>query len=319
MDVSPSVYEHAAFLIGCTPWEVSRSADLLFRAHATAYRTYRHAPIMPGIDIYNLEAEAYGAVLEAPWETAVPAVRPFLEETAALLELPRFDPATDGRIPMQIAVAGRLREAFPDADIRVPIAGPFSIAANLVGFDRLLLEAATDPSLVRKALLHLVDAQVGFAAAVKEAGVDVTFFESAACPPLLSPSQFRRIELPALSEIMIRIAEVVGHPIPCIIGGNTTPIIEPLLEMGTGYLICPFETDQSAFLEKVRNRTEVRVRVNCDLRIIQRGPWEAIRAESDRVIALAKSRENTCVGTGSLAYDTPTAHVLRLMDHVRKA
>ncbi|MBN2295787.1 MAG: hypothetical protein JXM70_25375, partial [Pirellulales bacterium] len=60
MDISPSVYEHAAQLIGATPWQASRDAELMFCAHAEAYRRYRHTPIMPGIDIYNLEAEAYG-------------------------------------------------------------------------------------------------------------------------------------------------------------------------------------------------------------------------------------------------------------------
>jgi len=63
MDISPSVYEHAAFLIGRTPWEVSRDAELIFEAHAAAYRTYRQTPVMPGIDIYNLEPEAYGGVV----------------------------------------------------------------------------------------------------------------------------------------------------------------------------------------------------------------------------------------------------------------
>ena len=64
MDISPSVYEHAAFLIGRTPWEVSRDGELIFQAHAEAYRRYRQTPIMPGIDIYNLEPETYGAVIE---------------------------------------------------------------------------------------------------------------------------------------------------------------------------------------------------------------------------------------------------------------
>ena len=41
MDFSPSVYEHAAFLIDRTPWDVSRDADLLFEAHAEAFRRYR--------------------------------------------------------------------------------------------------------------------------------------------------------------------------------------------------------------------------------------------------------------------------------------
>jgi hypothetical protein len=36
MDISPSVYEHAAALIGRTPWEVSRDPELLYAAHAEA-------------------------------------------------------------------------------------------------------------------------------------------------------------------------------------------------------------------------------------------------------------------------------------------
>jgi len=57
MELSPSIYEHAAAVISRTPWETSRDEELLFAAHAAAYRLYRHTPIMPGIDIYNLEAD----------------------------------------------------------------------------------------------------------------------------------------------------------------------------------------------------------------------------------------------------------------------
>ncbi len=32
MQVSPSVYEHAAKMIGRNPWEVSRDEDLIFEA-----------------------------------------------------------------------------------------------------------------------------------------------------------------------------------------------------------------------------------------------------------------------------------------------
>ena len=74
MELSPSVYEHAAAVIGLPPWEVSRDPELLFRAHAESHRLYRQTPIMPGIDIYNLEAEAYGAVVENPGGFGIPAI-----------------------------------------------------------------------------------------------------------------------------------------------------------------------------------------------------------------------------------------------------
>ncbi len=317
MNISPSIYEHAAKLIGATPWEASRDPELMFRAHAEAYRRYRHTPIMPGIDIYNLEAEAYGGHIDKPDGINIPVIAsPIFETTAQLQDLTPLDPQRDGRIPMQIDVARRLGETFPGADIRVPVAGPFSIASNLVGFETLIMDSALQPEIVGASLLHLVEGQVAFARAVKAAGVDVTFFESAACPPMLSPNGFREVELPALKSSMNRIAQVVGHPVPCIIGGNTAPIVEAMLETGTAYLICPFETDQAAFMAKVADRPDVQIRVNCDVRIISLGQRDQIRAEADRVIQLIGDRQNTTIGTGSLPYEANPDNVLYMMEYV---
>jgi uroporphyrinogen decarboxylase len=317
MEVSPSIYEHASRFIGRTPWEVSRDGDLIYQAHAGAYEYYRHAPIMPGIDIYNLEPEAYGAVIDQPSGHNIPAIcRIPFEEVAELLDLPPLDPATAGRIPVLIEAAARLAARFPEADIRVPVSGPFSIASNLVGFDTLLMEVATDPELVARVLMHLCEGQVRFARAIKEAGLDVAFFESAACPPMLSPKLFREVELPALSDLMNRIGEVVGHPVPCIIGGNTAPIVEAMLETGSGYLIAPFETDQELFLQKVAARLDVRIRINIDLRLLVSGTRDQIAAEADRVLALAATRPNVCLGTGALPYETDPENVRFLQQYV---
>ena len=319
MQISPSIYEHAAKMIGETPWRVSRDEELLYQAHAEAYRIYRHAPIMPGIDIYNLEVEAYGAELAEPFGNAIPAVRchPF-RTIDEIFKLPPINAKVDGRIPMQLNVAKRLAETFPEAIVRVPISGPFSIASNLLGFEQILLEVADRPDHVREALQHLVEGQLSFARGVREVGCDITFFESAACPPMLSPKLFRQIELPALKKILTGMGEIIGRPIPCIIGGNTCPIVEAMLETGTGYLACPFETDQVAFLEKVKNRPDVQIRINCDLRIISSGTKEQIRYEADRVLRLCQMHPNVCLGTGAIPYETPTENVLDLIDYVSK-
>lgn len=317
MDISPSVYEHAAALIGRTPWDVSRDPELLFAAHAEAYRVYRHTPIMPGIDIYNLEAEAYGAKVENPGGFGIPAVsRPILQSAAGLLDFKPLHPRRDGRIPMQIQVAARLAQAFPETQVRVPVSGPFSIASNLVGFENLLCDVATDPDAVAQALMHLVAGQVAFAEEIREQGVDVAFFESAACPPLLSPAMFRRVELPALKAILGGMAQVLGHPVPCIIGGDTTPILDAMLETGTSYVVAPYETNQEAFLKKLWDRTEIRVRVNSGAEVISRGPWERIRADADRILRLVQGRPNVCLGTGALPYETPPENVLQLREYV---
>ncbi|MHB8897797.1 MAG: uroporphyrinogen decarboxylase family protein [Thermoguttaceae bacterium] len=319
MDCTPAVYEHAAFLIGRTPWEVSRSADLTFEAHAAAYRTYGHAPVVVSIDIYNLEAEAYGARVARPRDTGIPAILdPLCRSLDEVRRLPPFDPASAGRIPLVLEAAGRLSHQFPDADVRLPLAGPMSIASNLLGIEPLLLEIVSDPEAAADALMHLVQGQVRLARAVVDAGLDVAFFESAAAPPLLSPRMFRQVELPALKAIMEGTAELVGHPVPCVIGGNTEPILPALLETGTGYLINPIETDQEAFMRGVRDRTDVRIRINASPRIVAQGSREELRAEVERIAALAGGRPNTCLGTSALPYETPPENVLYIQELCRQ-
>lgn len=310
MDCTPAVYEHAAYLIGRTPWEVSRDVDLTYEAHAAAYRRYRHSPVVVSIDIYNLEGEAYGATVAEPRGTGIPAIlEPLCKSVEELGQLAPFDPQTAGRIPLVLAAARRLAEEFPEADVRIPMAGPMSIASNLLGIEPILMDIITRPKATTEALLNLVDGQLQFARAVVAAGLDVAFFESAAAPPLLSPQMFRDVELPALKAIMEGTATIVGHPVPCVIGGDTEPILDSLLETGTGYLINPIETDQEAFMRKIWDRTEIRVRVNASPKIMAQGTREELRAEVERIAKISAGRENTCFGTSALPYETPPENV----------
>lgn len=315
MDCGVAVYEHAACLIGRRPWDVSRDAELMFQAHAVAYRRYHHAPIVASIDIYNLEAEAYGAVIYEPQGNGIPAVtQPICDSVDALAQLPLFDPATAGRIPMTLEVAEHLRAEFPEADVRIPMAGPMSIASSLMGIESLLCDMISRPDAARAALIHMADGQVRFCEAIARAGLDVAFFESAASPPLVSPAMFRQVELPALSSIIDRCSQVLGHPISCVMGGDTEPVLDALLETGTGYVICPIETDQAAFMEKIRDRTEIRVRVNTSPALMAQGTPQQIQQDVERIIRLCGDRPNVCVGTSALPYETPPENVLWIQE-----
>jgi len=69
-------------------WEVSRDPELLFAGHRAAYLEYRHRPIAVGIDIYTLEAEAYGAKIEQPSGNGIPAVQePLVASIEEVLQL----------------------------------------------------------------------------------------------------------------------------------------------------------------------------------------------------------------------------------------
>lgn len=301
---TPAVYEHAARLIGRSPWDVSRDPELMFAGHRAAYLEYHHQVIAVGIDIYNLEAEAYGARIEACEDDAIPAIhQPLLSSLEEGLDLEPLDPARAGRIPMLLAVGQRLKHEFPDADVRIPVAGPFSIAFNLRGISNLCEDVALRPEATLKLLMRLAENQAVLCRAIAAVGLDIAFFESAAAPPILSPRQFREVELPALRRILELAAECLGHSVPCIMGGNTYLILDDLLSTGTNYLVCNVETDQAAFVEYVsRTHPEVKIRVNLDPGVVACAEPERIYRGIDRIIGIAAGRSNCVMGTGALPF-----------------
>ncbi len=315
---TPVVYEHAARFVGRTPWDVSRDAGLMFEAHRRAYLAYHHQVIVVGIDIYNLEAEAYGAKIEAVEGDAIPAVHePMFSSVEQGIGLKPFDPGRDGRVAMAISVGQRLKKEFPDADVRIPVAGPFSIAFNLRGINGLCEESALEPELTAKFLMRLAENQSVFCRAVAKAGLDVAFFESAAAPPMISPRQFHELELPALCHVLSVAAECVGHPVPCILGGNTYPVLDDLLATGTQYLVCNVETNQAAFVERAgQTHPHVKIRVNLDPGVVACNDPKKIYRAIDRVLEIVGTRTNCVMGTGALPLETPPGNIQLIRDYV---
>ena len=318
MDFCPSVYEHAARVVGKRPWEISRNAEALAEAHIRAFQLYEHSPVVIGVDIYNLEPEAYGAIIKEPSDNAIPAIstHPLCKVVDILTQKP-LDPQRDGRIPMILEVGQRVAEKLPEANVRIPLSGPFSIACNLTGFDTLLCETVLSPGLVERALNHLVAGQVNFCREVIHRGLDIAFFESAAAPPLLSPQSFREVELEPLKKIIKETTEIVRHPVPCVIGGDTYPILDAIIETGTGYVICPCETNQAAFMSKMQDHPDVMVRINMDHRVLASTNIDEVYTEADRVISLAANRKKVCLGTGAIPYETKPEVILKLREYCR--
>jgi hypothetical protein len=317
---TPVVYEHAARFVGRTPWEVSRDAELLFEGHRRAYLEYRQQVIAVGIDIYNLEAEAYGARVEGCGGDAIPAIHePLWRSLDEGLAIPPFDPDRAGRVPLLLEVGRRLKREFPEADVRIPVAGPFSIAFNLRGISNLCEDAVLRPEATAAMLMRLAENQRGLCQSVARAGLDVAFFESAAAPPILSPRQFRAIELPALKRAMAVAGECVGHAVPCIMGGNTCPIVGDLLATGTSYLACNIETDQAAFVATVRRtHPDVTIRVNLDPGVVACSDVERIHRAIDRVEAIVAGQGKCVMGTGALPLETPPENIRLIREYLAR-
>lgn len=317
IEFSPVIYEHAAKLINKSPWEVSRSSEFFFKAHLEAYRRYGHSPVVIGIDIYNLEAEAYGATLNEPGKNEIPSISmPLFSSAQDILNFRIFDPKHDGRLPLVIAAGKKLKQKLPEIDIRIPVSGPFSVASNLISVENLVIESVMSPDLVKQAMEYLTIGQLRFCEEICKNNLQISFFESAAAPPLISPQTFKDILQPALKKLFHSISQQTNQKPAFIIGGDTTPILESILEIGTNYIICPTETDQLSFIEKMKSFPDIMVRINMNANVMISTNWNEVKHEVDRVLAIAKKRDNVCIGTGVLPYETDPNLVFRIRDYI---
>lgn len=292
----PFACDHAAFLIGRRPWEVSRDPQLLFEAQRQAIQEYDLRLCLAGIDIYNAEAEALGCAVAEPEGNNSPAIfRPLYSELSAIQNL-AFDPEKDGRLPMIMQTAARLKENFPACDVRVPVCGPFSLAGHLLGMENLLCAAADNPAGVKEKLLQLAGILRRYVRAIYKRRLNVAVFESSASPPLLAPLLFEKLAAPALRLIFDDAFSARRAAPALIIGGNTLPIIAPLLALQPAYIICPVETDQQKFMAKISPRGNLRVRINMSpAGFLASTPADALQ-EARRALALARRVKNTSVG-----------------------
>lgn len=305
MIFSPGIYEHAAALIERTPWEVSRSGDLLAEAHRVAWECYHHPLVVAGIDVYNLEPEAYGAVIREPSGTNIPSISKHpCGEVDGLLELPMLDPLAHARIRDTLEAGVALQHACPGAEVHIPLCGPFALAIGLLGMNELLIAVVEDPQLLKEGMTHLLEGQKTYLRAIHEAGLKPILFESGTTPPLLPTDVFRQIEAPLLKELFDHARDLAGKPPACVVGGDAAKIAASLLEAGPGWVIAPSETDQADFLETARAFPGVHVRVNMPANGLLDSSPEKIKEEAERCRALALTRPNTSVGCGVVPYET---------------
>ena len=293
MKFEPISYDHAAQLIGKRPWDVSKNAELLADAHLEAMEKYKLEGCVIGLDIYNVEIEAYGCEIIEPSGNGVPAAgKPIIHEMDEIASL-QLDPYNDGRIPMVLDAAQLVAKKNPDADVRIPLSGPFTIACHLLGMENMICELFINPEPAVAALMHLADNQLRYARAAMEKGFKVTLFESSVTPPLLSPQLFSDNVLPALNKIMKKL----DGDTHLIIGGDTVHILDAICSLSPSYIICPFETDQDKFMSLIPDNKKMTTRVNMNPAVFIPGNHEAAIAEAKRVFDLASQYRNTSVGT----------------------
>jgi len=313
----PSIYEHGAALIGHTPSETARSEELLVQGQLAAYELYHHPLVSVGLDIYNIEAEALGGIVDFPDDATLPSLRaPLIASPSDLKKLRIPNPTTDGRMPLLLGACRRLKAALP-VPVSGTVVGPFTLAAILRGYEDFTMDMLEEPDFAIEQLHFAAEAGFAFAAAYHELGVNVAINDSWIAQPLCSPDFYRTFAKPIETDLISRLVAIGVAQVSLVSGGNTTAIAADMIATGTSYIMADWGCDRRAFRALCEPRG-VMLRASIPSGMVELGNEAELEDAVCKVMADCKTYPKFVFGCGVLSYDTPPEHVLLLKRLVEK-
>ena len=316
----PSIYEHGAAVIGVTPSEASQDPGLMARAAIESFRRYGHDLITVGIDIYNIEAEAFGCPVRRFTDSSIPAIEGHpLGDTEQLdsssLAIPRE--ASSNRLGLIVeACRTAMREVGEETVVYACMGGPFSQAVELRGFDRLVADMLETPEAVHALLEKTTALSIAHALRLSQTGVGVNIYESWATLPLISPAIFRDFVVPYEKRIVRAVREKHSTPGPAVImGGDTSALIDFFIETGTSLVVADYMTDFTFMRTRLAAAGSSMVIRGClDPKKIGRGDWAGLAEPIQALARKARGLDAYAWGCGCVPLTTPRENVLRFKE-----
>jgi uroporphyrinogen decarboxylase len=309
----PTIYEHAAALIQKTPSEVARDPALIVDAQLSAFEKYRHDLVTVGVDIYNVEAEALGCKIKYFESTDIPGIKEILlHEKERLHHLKVPDPECDGRMPVLLHAASKIRSEIGDkVFVAGTIVGPFTLAAIIRGIRGLLLDIYEDPFFFQRVLDFARQVGERYGKAMIVRGLGVAINESFSTTPFLSKQLYADLVFPVQRRIVRFFRDEGAENIGLIIGGDTAPFADFLVRTGTSILIADYNTDLEAY-KAIAQRAGVVLRGNVNPSLLERASQEELLRVARCVLRHGKPGGRFLLGTGVVPYHTDPRNILAL-------
>mgnify|MGYP000032391358 CR=1 FL=1 len=314
----PSIYEHGARVLGCAPVDAARSADAMAQAAIASWETYRHDLVTVGIDIYNIEAEAFGCRVSSGDHASIPGIvsHPLADQDELnpdVLTLPQPGPAN--RLGLIVEASARVRARIGgEVWVNGCMGGPFSQAVELRGFENLVADMREAPERVHALLEKTTALSLQQAARLSEAGCGVNLFESWATIPLIDPPTFGAYVVPYNKRILETILSRFRTPPPSLImGGNTARLMDHFIEARTSLVVADFNTDFDFMRAKTAGR-RMMVRGCVDPKLIEKADWPRVEEQAAKLAAKARGMNNFVWGCGAVSYNTRPEDLLRFRE-----
>ncbi|MEM4245710.1 MAG: uroporphyrinogen decarboxylase family protein [Candidatus Bathyarchaeia archaeon] len=300
--VVPFVISFAAKYAGIKIIDYCRDAEKLAYAQMVTADRFNIDAVYVDSDPV-IEVEAMGAEIKY-YEDEVPTVaKPSVRSLEDLGGLKAPDPIRDGRLPVWIEATEILKDKVGgDRAVFTNINGPFQIAAQLRGITDICMDFYRNPGLVARLIDFATETLKVLVAEEIRAGTDaIVMGEAMSSPNLISPKHFETFVLSSLKEVIDSGREV---PFFLHICGDSTPIIDKMVETGARFLEVDAQVDLSMIRKKYGNKVGIRGNVNPLL--LLNGKPEEVKQASKRAIDEAAEGGGFILGSGcELPKNTP--------------
>ena len=158
LDIGAQINDHSAYLFGVSADVFFKDADIFTQAQLLVTDYYKLDTLSNFWDVYNVEAEALGQKI-----VYYPDGLPDIDRTQRLLSRPSDldrlhppDPYKSGRMPWIHKINRNFLEATGKLD-RAYFTAPFSLAANIRGYQSLVEDMLMRPAFAHRLFEFLCD------------------------------------------------------------------------------------------------------------------------------------------------------------------
>jgi MtaA/CmuA family methyltransferase len=248
----------AAREAGLTMEQFRADPDQMARAFIEAVEKYELDGIIVDVDTVTL-AGATGVPIDFPVDQPAQAAGVRIQSLEEVQDLPPVDIRAYRGVQVWLEATTMLRQHFGN-DILIRgncDQSPFTLASLIRGLEPWMLDLANGDNheLVHKLLEYCTGITLQFIQLMSETGAHMTSNgDSVAGPELISPAMFRAFALPYEKKIVVR-SHALGLPYFLHICGNTSRIIDEMLETGSDGLELDYRTDAVMARDRMKDRT----------------------------------------------------------------
>lgn len=325
LPVAPFMLDLGAVVAGISIGEFVTSGEAMARAQLTLHNELDQDVIFVGSDNYYI-AEGFGCHSEIP-DDEIPHLKiPAVENIADVYTLKVPNPLTDGRMPVVLEAARRVRAAVGDnVAIRTPGTGPFALASYFIGTQNWLVEVGlahaglpeANPDAIHYALNLAAEALIAFGKACFDAGSDILHCgDSLASCDMISPKQYEEYAFPYQKKV-IQAWKAYGARTLLHICGDSTKVLHLYADTGADIVEIDHKVDLAYARRTIGHRTCLLGNVDT-VSTLFLGSADDVQEASEKCIADAAHGGAYMLGSGCMIpRNTPLDNVRAMVSVAR--